>query len=293
MVSNRTISSRSTPANHLNPGGPSGGCECADLLPKQRRELLLRIARESGGVRTRDVTLALGVSEMTVRRDMQALAQMGLLERVHGGATTPQPDVDAVTRATRTAIGDAAAHLISPGSCVALAAGDATLSAATSLAGVADLTVVTNSTRAFGMLNSLPGRRTAVLIGGQRATWDAMVGPIAEQTIATMHFDALITGAFGITSAGVTTRDLAESSTIRRFIAQADHVIVLASAEKWGRQGLAAVATLDEIAVFVTDRKTAQATAFGADFADKLICATRPLAPTRYLARRTTSLLPG
>jgi DeoR/GlpR family transcriptional regulator of sugar metabolism len=136
---------------------------------------------------------------------------------------------------------------------------------------------VTNSTRAFGILNSLPGRRTAILVGGQRAAWDAMVGPIAEQTIATMHFDALITGAFGITSAGVTTRDLAESSTIRRFVEQADHVIVLASAEKWGRHGLAAIATLDEVALFVTDRKTEQATAFGTDFANRLVCTTGAL----------------
>jgi DeoR/GlpR family transcriptional regulator of sugar metabolism len=237
------------------------------LLPQQRQRLLLELVRASGGVRISDVTSDFGVSEMTIRRDLHTLMRAGLLDRVHGGATTHiVPSVP-----TLGSIGARAAHFVEPRSCVALAAGDATLSAARSLGPIPDLTVVTNSTRAVALLTELPGRRTVVLVGGQRTSWDAVVGPLAEQAIAGMHFDVVLMSAFGISASGLTTPDLAEAQTNRQFIRCAERVVLLAGAATWGRRSLAHIAALDDIDVFLTDAAADSHAWIGADLCGRII----------------------
>ena len=259
MVTAAARVSRPDPAP-LRGSGPA-------LLPQQRQQLLLELVRTSGGVRISDVTADFGVSEMTIRRDLHTLMRAGLLDRVHGGATShvvpPVPTVGS--------IGARAARFVEPRSCVALAAGDATLSAARSLGPIHDLTIVTNSTRAVALLSELPGRRTVVLISGQRTSWDAVVGPLAEQAIAGMHFKAVLMSAFGISASGLTTPDLAEAQTNRQFIRSAERVVLLAGAATWGRRSLAHVAALDDIDVFLTDAAPESHAWIGAELIDRII----------------------
>src|SRR6266508_2798367 len=123
-------------------------------LPDQRQERILGEVARNGGARVSELTELLGVSDMTVRRDLDTLARRGLVRKVHGGATLPrrgssdEPGFEAKSgqeRPAKDAIARRAAEFVEPGTAVAVTAGTTTHALAHYLARVPELTVVTNS----------------------------------------------------------------------------------------------------------------------------------------------------
>ena len=233
------------------------------MLARQRQELILEQVRTSGGARVSDLVESLGVSDMTVRRDIEALARRGLVARVHGGATsvavpsTQEPSF-ALKSSSRTAqkeaIGRAAAALVEPGASVAVSGGTTTYAVARELTSLANLTVVTNSLPVAELLHREPPGLPVVLTGGARNPSDALVGPVAVAALRTLHVDWLLLGVHGMDArAGFTTPDLVEAETDRALIAGARRVVVTADSSKWGIVGLSSIARLDEVDVLVTD----------------------------------------
>ncbi len=234
------------------------------MLARQRQERILEEVKLAGGARVSDLVDLLGVSDMTVRRDISTLASKGLVARVHGGATAlsgrsaDEPGF-AVKSGLQTqekgAIAAAAAALVQPGDSVALSAGTTTFAVAMQLRHIADLTVVTNSLPVAEVLHE--GARedlTVVLTGGVRTPSDALVGPVAVATLRTMHVDWLFLGVHGFDErAGFTTPNLVEAETNRALISSARQVVVTADSTKWGVVGLSSMARLDEVDVLVTD----------------------------------------
>ncbi|MCH0562353.1 MULTISPECIES: DeoR/GlpR family DNA-binding transcription regulator [unclassified Streptomyces] len=244
--------------------------ENQNLLAEQRRALIVDEVRRRGGVRVNELTRRLGVSDMTVRRDLDALARQGVLEKVHGGAvpvveaSTHEPGFEAKSGLELTAkedIARAAAELVAPGSAIALSGGTTTYALAQQLLDVPDLTVVTNSVRVadvFHVAQRTSGQRqgsaTVVLTGGVRTPSDSLVGPVADQAIASLHFDVLFLGVHGISAeAGLSTPNLAEAETNRRLVQSARRVVVVADHTKWGTVGLSSFATLEQVDTWVTD----------------------------------------
>ncbi|MEU4152861.1 DeoR/GlpR family DNA-binding transcription regulator [Streptomyces sp. NPDC026659] len=244
--------------------------ENQNLLAEQRRALIVDEVRRRGGVRVNELTRKLGVSDMTVRRDLDALARQGVLEKVHGGAvpvieaSTHEPGFEAKSGLEPTAkeeIARAAARLVAPGAAVALSGGTTTYALARHLLEVPDLTVVTNSVRVadvFHAAQRVSGQRqgaaTVVLTGGVRTPSDSLVGPVADRAISALHFDLLFLGVHGISAeAGLSTPNLAEAETNRRLVRSARRVVVVADHTKWGTVGLSSFATLDEVDTLVTD----------------------------------------
>jgi DeoR/GlpR family transcriptional regulator of sugar metabolism len=244
--------------------------ENQNLLAEQRRALILDEVRRRGGVRVNELTRRLGVSDMTVRRDLDALARQGVVEKVHGGAvpvveaSTHEPGFEAKSGLELTAkedIARTAAELVAPGSAIALSGGTTTYALAHHLVDVPDLTVVTNSVRVADVFHSAQrtsgqrqGAATVVLTGGVRTPSDSLVGPVADQAIAALHFDVLFLGVHGISAeAGLSTPNLAEAETNRRLVQSARRVVVVADHTKWGTVGLSSFATLDQVDTLVTD----------------------------------------
>ncbi|MFD9606379.1 DeoR/GlpR family DNA-binding transcription regulator [Streptomyces sp. NBC_01224] len=247
--------------------------ENQNLLAEQRRALILDEVRRRGGVRVNELTRKLSVSDMTVRRDLDALARQGVIEKVHGGAvpvveaSTHEPGFEAKSALELTAkedIAQAAAAMAVPGSAIALSGGTTTYALAQQLLDVPDLTVVTNSVRVADVFHSAQrsgaaggartGAATVVLTGGVRTPSDSLVGPVADQAIASLHFDVLFLGVHGISvEAGLSTPNLAEAETNRRFVQSARRVVVVADHTKWGKVGLSSFATLEQVDTFVTD----------------------------------------
>ncbi len=235
-----------------------------DVLPAQRQEQILQEVQANGGVRVSDLTELLSVSDMTVRRDLDALARRGLVQKVHGGATLPgrgstdEPGFEAKSgqeRPAKEAIARRAAEFVEPGTAVAVSAGTTTHALARHLLRIPGLTVVTNSLPVAEVLHA--NRRpdhVVVLTGGVRTPSDALVGPVAVRAIRSLHVDLLFMGVHGIDpEAGFTSPNLMETETNRAMIAAARRLVVLADHTKWKVVGLSTIATLEDASMLITD----------------------------------------
>lgn len=232
-------------------------------LPPQRRARILEQVQLRGGMRVSELAQLLGVSDMTIRRDLDALAKDSLVTKVHGGATRtglgaaePTAAWNPVRLLTgQDAIAARAALLVRPGTAIALTAGPTTCALALQLGRISQLTVVTNSIPVAGVLheNRQPGQ-TIIVTGGVRTTADALVGPVAVDTIRSLHLDMLFMDANGADAqAGLTTPDLMEAQTNRAFTERARHLVVLADHSKWGVVALSRIVALSEVGTFITD----------------------------------------
>ncbi|MFJ4338892.1 DeoR/GlpR family DNA-binding transcription regulator [Streptomyces sp. NPDC088915] len=244
-----------------------------NLLAEQRRALILDEVRRRGGVRVNELTRRLSVSDMTIRRDLDALARQGVLAKVHGGAvpvveaSTHEPGFEAksvLEPSAKDEIARAAAALVTPGTAIALSGGTTTYALARHLLDVPDLTVVTNSVRVADVFHEAGrtggageprrGAATVVLTGGVRTPSDALVGPVADRAIRSLHFDLLFLGVHGVSvEAGLSTPNLAEAETNTCLMRSARRVVVVADHTKWGTVGLSSFASLDEVDTWVTD----------------------------------------
>jgi len=233
------------------------------MLARQRQALILEHLGRAGGVRVSDLVQILGVSDMTVRRDLDVLRQRGLLDKVHGGATlrqdgsTDEPGFVAKSvreLAEKEAIGRCAAELVEPGSAIAITAGTTTWTLARHLVPVPGITVVTNSIPVANVFFEGDGGQTVLLTGGLRTVSDALVGPVAVAALTDLHVDMVFMGVHGMAErAGFTTPNLMESDTNRAMVEAADRLVVVADSTKWDTVGLSRMARLDDAAVLVTD----------------------------------------
>jgi DeoR/GlpR family transcriptional regulator of sugar metabolism len=234
------------------------------MLAGVRQMMIVEKIRQQGSVRVSELTEQLHVSEMTVRRDLDVLAQSGLLDKVHGGATerkrlsAEEPGFEAKSHrqvAEKEAIARAASKLVEPGQAVALSAGTTTWRLARHLRRVPNLTVVTNSLPVADVLHAEKRPDlTVVLTGGVRTPSDALVGPVAAATLRTLHVDVLFMGVHGMSEdAGFTTPNLLEAETDKALIGSAGQLIVVADHTKWGVRGLVSLGRLADADVLVTD----------------------------------------
>ncbi|GAB3521358.1 DeoR/GlpR family DNA-binding transcription regulator [Arthrobacter monumenti] len=266
------------------------------LAPERHHRIVLELeSREA--VRVTELAGALGVSEMTVRRDIETLDGRGLLRKIHGGAsriqafTAVEPgferNLDREQEA-KAAIARAAVGLLSPGMTIALTGGSTTYQLAGQLGAVEGLTVVTNSLKvadslysgaaggsgpaagmygsgpAAGMYGSGPGTATVIITGGERTPSEALVGPVATNAIRTLHFDMCFMGVHGIEpERGLSTPNMHEAETNRAFAASTSELVVLADHTKFGIIALAGILPLDDVDTLVTDRLPAGAAGDG------------------------------
>ncbi len=234
------------------------------MLAQQRRSRILEVVRQNGAARVADLVAELGVSDMTIRRDLDALSRRGLLDKVHGGATTPslgstdEPGFQAKSlreQAEKQAIARAAAELVRPGQAIGLSAGTTTWTLALLLRDVPGLTVVTNSLPVAEVLHDQERPdQTVVLTGGVRTPSDALVGPVAVGSLSSVNLDTVFLGTHGMdVRSGFTTPNFLEAETNRALVQAARRLVVVADHTKWGVVGIATVAPLDQADVIVCD----------------------------------------
>jgi DeoR/GlpR family transcriptional regulator of sugar metabolism len=232
-------------------------------LARQRQDYILRRIRDEGAVRVADLVDTLGVSDMTVRRDLVLLQSRGLIEKTYGGAAEAQGSAlyepgfaakSALMRAEKAAIASAAADLVHEGTAIGLSAGTTTFALALRLVQVAGLTVVTNSIPVADVLHR-SGRRdqTVILTGGVRTPSDALVGPLAVASLRSIHLDMVVMGVHGMYARGFTTPNILEAETNRALIEASRTLVVVADSSKWGVMGISSIARLDEADTLVTD----------------------------------------
>jgi DeoR/GlpR family transcriptional regulator of sugar metabolism len=234
------------------------------MLAQQRQQTIIDLVRQDGAVRVSELVRRFGVSDMTIRRDLELLADRGLVVKVHGGATAPGPGSteepgflakSVVQQREKEAIAHLAGAMVRPGMAIALSAGTTTWTLAHRLIHTPNLTIVTNSLRVADVFHRL-GRsdQTVVLTGGVRTPSDALVGPVAVSAVHSLNVDLLMLGVHGMSAhAGFTTPNLMEAETNRALVAAAGRLVVLADATKWGIVGISTIARLDDADALITD----------------------------------------
>ncbi|WP_312180159.1 DeoR/GlpR family DNA-binding transcription regulator [Arthrobacter sp.] len=236
----------------------------AEMLPAQRQQRIIDRLNTDGQVRVNELAAALGVSDMTIRRDLTELEARGALVKVHGGATREaaatslEPGFAAKIQreaAEKAAIAALALPMVRPGMSVALNSGTTTFALAKELAGIQNLTVVTNSPRIADVLwQADEPSLTVLLTGGVRTPSDALVGPLALASLGQLHVDLCFMGVHGVTlEDGFTTPNMLEGQTNQAFMACAAQVAVLADHTKWGITGLSQIAPVSAVDYLFSD----------------------------------------
>ena len=251
-------------ARAARPGALEAVAESRSLAPKLRRERIAEAVRRQGKVSVDQLAARFNTSHETIRRDLSALAESGVVQKFHGGAKVPRavPEEGSfrermtLNAVAKRIVAGKVARLIAPGDTVFIDTGSTTLMCAEEIAKIGGLTVITNSTRIAAVLAER-GNRTAIFLLGGRFDGDnhETVGPTAISEIQSFHADhALITiGALDGT-AGATDFNFDEAQIARAMIDNADNVIVAADASKFQRRAAFAVCPLARIGALVSDR---------------------------------------
>jgi DeoR family transcriptional regulator, fructose operon transcriptional repressor len=232
------------------------------MLAETRRRLLLDLIARQGFASLDELVKTLGVSESTVRRDLETLDLAGSVKRTHGGAVgsgevramPPLEDRVASATAEKQAIGRATSDLVEDGDSVLLDGGTTTLEVARVLAARSiSLQVVTNSLPIAQLVTSSKSI-DLILIGGYvYPRTGVALGPFAIATMQGIRVNKAILGAGGIMAEGIYNSNLLLVETERQMMLCAQEVIIVADHTKFGRLALSRLCGLDEIRRVVTD----------------------------------------
>ena len=233
-------------------------------MPAESRRLqIIELLGKSGTgvISVSHLAKQLGVSEMTVRRDLDWLEEHSVLKRVHGGAMVYQKDEeppynDRLTRSNpqKTAIGWAAAQLIKAGDRVILDAGTTTQQVVHHLVSLPNLTVITNNVHTIAELAHYPQIETILLGGMLKHQEGCTVGPMVTQALSVLAVDKVFLSASGLDARqGVTDLDMREVEVKQAMMHSAREVILVADSSKWGKVKLVRIAFFHQIQRIVTD----------------------------------------
>ena len=234
------------------------------MITYGRRQSLLDLLRKQPGMRVPELALALDVSEGTIRNDLTALEQQGLLRRVHGGAVLSQQDqfqnssfikryqqnADA-----KLAIAQAAANLVVDGDSILLDASTTAYYFAQALSDRRRLRVMTNGFEAAREL-AQNTTNTVILIGGIVNTESSSVtGLLSEHIIEEIHIQKAFLSCSGFSlDIGMTEVHLAEAQLKRKVIESSQELFALVDSTKFGKEDLTSFARPEKIRRLFTDQ---------------------------------------
>ncbi|MCW2305857.1 DeoR family glycerol-3-phosphate regulon repressor [Rhodobium gokarnense] len=233
----------------------------------QRHKLILETVQAEGFVTVPGMADLCRVSEMTLRRDLDQLAEQNVLVRTHGGAVSlersggltvdlVEPSVDARAtrnRAAKQAIARRAVQMIDPGTSIALDIGTSTFELADLLQDVA-VNIFTNSLKIAGHLSA--ATPDVYMPGGQvSGTEPSLIGARAAHYLNGYYFDIAFIGVSSLSTEGFFDYSLADAEIKRTLIARSEQSVVLLDSSKFERMSVALVASMGEIDVLVTDAR--------------------------------------
>jgi DeoR family transcriptional regulator, fructose operon transcriptional repressor len=235
------------------------------MLAEQRRDRLLEMVRTRRFASLPELTDQLGVSESTVRRDLELLEEQGTVRRFHGGVlysgTSPKlPDFDMrqpAQWAQKKAIAQCAASLVQDGDTILLDGGSTTYEVARLLVG-RPLHVLTISLPVANLFASDPNG-DLVLIGGNICPRSGVArGPYADEMLAKVRVRKTILSTAAVSDEGFFNNNLLLVETERAMMRAGDEVIVVADSTKFGRQSLGHVCPLGDVDRLIVDSQIAE-----------------------------------
>lgn len=229
----------------------------SSLAAEERQDWLLAELRSSKTVSLTDAANALGVSEMTVRRDLDYMQELGIARRVRGGAVYGGPvNFEGRERSHATekaAIAEKLISLVPESGVIALDSSTTMHRLAQLITGNGNLTVVTNGLSTFQALRDRPGI-TPILTGGAGDNrTDSLIGPVATASIDSMRFSILFASAAAIDLRGSYEDTLEEAEIKRAFARSSARVIVGAHSDKLDGDATAASIPLERVITLATE----------------------------------------
>ena len=229
----------------------------------ERRQLLLEILRKDPGLRVPEIASATGVSEGTVRNDLNALEEAGHLTRMHGGAVlaerSPQYDLSFGHRyqnqqTSKMAIARTVARLVEDGASLLLDASSTVYYLASQLGNRNRLRVVTNGIDVARCLAKNSTNTVVLMSGVVTPDGSSVTGSLGEQIVRDLHVQMAFVSCSGLSlERGLTDVLLEEAELKGKAIASAREVFALVDSSKLGKEDLTSFATLKQISRLYTD----------------------------------------
>ena len=243
------------PADSTVPAGPA--------LP--RRKSLHRVISERGFVAVAEIAREIGVSDMTVRRDLEALERDGLVQRTHGGAVIAPPATVIPTEPSYAArrelnpeakrrIAASAAAMVSAGEVIGLDTGSTVACLAAELAGREGIEIVTNSLQTILAMPQLVMPEVFLLGGRLRPREGSLCGSITRQQLTSHWMDRVFIGVAGIDAQGLYDYSPEDAEVKLVYMERAKAVVVLCDSSKFDRRSFVRVCGFEAIGTIVTDR---------------------------------------
>ncbi len=258
-------------SNPRSPGGASGAPEPVAAADKQqlRFTAILTSLQQSGRVSVDDLSARLEVSVVTIRRDLDALEQKGLLRRTHGGAVTIEPlfyepfrrDRSFMAQVERAAdekrrIGRAATALITPGETIALTPGTTTTEVIRGLPMNCNITVVTNTVNVAMELSKRKDVYVFVTGGHLHGEWFSLVGSAALKSLDNMLINTMFIGADGLDAIwGASCFNVDEAELNSTMMRLARRKVAVVDSEKLGVVTNWRICAAAELNILITDTK--------------------------------------
>ena len=229
----------------------------------ERKKMILDILNTENKVEVAKLAERLGVSEVTIRRDLSIMEGQGLLAKTYGGAVkqeqtlleTMHKDKAKKMSKEKEAIGIYAAGLVQSGDVIFLDAGTTTLQIARSLKSMSNITVVTNSILVMLELRISRNISTILLGGNCRVGSLDLSGPLAEKGIENFHADKALLGTDGMSvDGGVTTGDIYTAKMTELMCRFASEIIVVTDHTKIGKNSFSKYVDIKDIDKLITDK---------------------------------------
>ena len=232
------------------------------MLAEERRRLVEARLRSEKRVSVSELSRTFGVSEETIRRDLERLEKDGIARRAYGGALLSEDEhsetpYDIRKRSevgAKASIARAAASLIHDGEYIMLDESSTSFFVATELKQLSDLTVITNSIEIVSCLSGTPGFTVMCTGGVKRPSAPSFAGYIAESMVRSYHADKAIISCDSLDiDAGFTDRHEDTALIKRAMMASAKQVILAADHSKFDRVAFAGIGGLSSLSCLITD----------------------------------------
>ncbi len=232
------------------------------MAQNPRHEKILNLLKNFRQISVADLTERLGVSQVTIRKDLTRLEETGLVIRNHGGARLAQsvkliPPVSSRKNTLldqKNRITDAAVQLIEEDDCICIDAGATNMLLAEKLASF-QLRVVSNSLEVLNMLSQSREITLTAIGGNLRAGAGSFIGPLAEDSISQLQFDLAFIGTTGMTADGCfLTQNAIEGRLKKAMLKASRRKVILADSSKFEAKAFAKFANADLVDILITDR---------------------------------------
>lgn len=234
-----------------------------DVFPEQRQTLIQQMLADKGRVIVTDLAKQMGVSEHTIRRDLQELARKGLCKKVYGGAVSQMVQSSSFeVRASqnlleKSQVARRCAQLIKANSCVFIDAGSTYLAMVEFIPQDLELTIVTNSPQIAAALSGRPQGELILLGGKVNPFTGSTLGSAPVKQINGMIFDQTFIGVCGLDpQAGLTAVCYEDACFKKEVLSQSNEVIAAVTAEKMSQVARYKVASSEDIDIAVVSKET-------------------------------------